>query len=390
MPRVAIDQFAPTFGNASSTYIADPTNAEVTLAAALSANDVLFIRDGTYVLGGAYDGLTSGKTIIGQPGQRPVLTGNTTDYNLIKTVKTGTSKTVYSNIFIRGISFVSNHGSCLVINNTDGVTVEDCEFTFTVTTPIRQGLFLQHCRNVSIKNNYAHNYTGNGLSVTATDDFTIEGNMVDGGPNSDDGIDVDFDFLDTSSIPSNNGTVSGNAIKTITIGNGIRVENSNHVETSNNVVSGVTTGAGISGGILVNTSLTNAGTDHTVFDNVVSNCTSGGIIVDGINLTDCEVYDNVVSNCGANSGTNPRGGIILAAPSVVCTGNVVDATLKAGDDGAGILIYKKDGHTVTGNTVTNSVNGIQAWNGDGNQSYVALTVNSNTFSGNTNNTVNLP
>lgn len=389
MPRVAIAQFAPTFGSSSSTYIADPDNAEVTLAAALAANDILFIRGGTYTLGSAYE-ISSGKTILGQPGQRPVLTGNTTDYNLIKTVKSGTSKTVYSDIAIKGIHFKSNYGSGLVINNADGVTVEDCEFSFTVTTPIRQALFLQHCQNVSIKYNNAHDYTGNGLSVTATDYFNIEGNMINGGSNSDDGIDVDFDFLDTSAIPSNYGTVSGNAVNTITIGNGIRVENSNHVETSNNVVSGVSTGAGISGGILVNTSLTNAGTDHTVTDNVVSDCASGGVIVDGTNLTDCTVTGNVVSNCGANSGTNPRGGIILAAPSVVCTGNTVDATLKSGDDGAGILIYKKDGHTITGNTVTNSVTGIRAWNGDGNQSYVALTVSGNTFNGNTNDTANLP
>jgi hypothetical protein len=390
MPRVAITQFAPTFGNSSSTYIADPNNADVTLAAALSANNILFMRNGTYTFGSAYVLPTGDKTILGQPGDRPVLTGNTTDYNLIKTLKSGTSKTIYSNITIKGLKFKSNYGSCLVINNTDGVTIEDCEFTFTVTTPIRQGLFTQHCKNVSIKNNYAHDYTGNGLSVTATDNFTIQGNMINGGSNSDDGIDVDFDFLDTSSIPSNTGSVTGNVVKTITIGNGIRIENSNHVTTSNNVVSGVSTGAGLSGGILVNCSSTNAGTDHTVSGNVVSNCASGGVVIDGTNLTACTVQNNTVSSCGANSGTNPRGGIILGAPSVTCTGNIVDATLKSGNDGAGILIYKKDGHTVTGNTVTNSINGIQAWNGDGNQNYVALTVNNNTFNGNTNNTVNIP
>lgn len=389
MGRIAIVDYAKTFGSASSTYIADPTNAEVTLANALATNDILFVRSGTYTLGSAFV-IPSGKTLLGEPGRRPVLTGNTTDYNLIRTAKNGTSKTVYSDIVIKGISFVSNYGSCLVINNTTGVTIENCEFTFTVTTPIRQALFLQHCKDVVIKNNYAHDYTGNGLSVTATDDFTIEGNMIDGGDHSDDGIDVDFDFLDTSAIASNNGTVTGNVVKEIALGNGIRIENSNNVTTSSNVVSDVATVAGISGGILVNTSTTNTGTDHTVADNIVSNCASGGVIIDGINLTACTVDNNAVYSCGTNGGTNPRGGIILAAPGVVCTGNTVNATLKSGSDGAGILIYKKDGHTVTGNTVTNSINGIQAWNGDALQIYAALTVNNNTYSGNTNNTVNLP
>lgn len=72
MPRVAAGGFAVTVGHASATYIADPESANETIAAALAAHDAVFIRSGTY----AFDAtlvVPSGKTILGQPDNRPVL-----------------------------------------------------------------------------------------------------------------------------------------------------------------------------------------------------------------------------------------------------------------------------------------------------------------------------
>lgn len=373
-----------TVGLTQADYVTDGTADDVQIQAAVDAvnaagGGIVFLKAATYNIATNVL-MKSNVTLQGAGMNATILTGNTTDYNLVKTTKSGTTKTVYANIAIKDVTFKSNYGSCLVINNTNGFTLEGCEFTFTVTTPIRQTLFTQHCQNVFIKNNNAHDYTGNGLSVTATDYFVIQGNTITGGVNGDDGIDVDYDFLDTSAIPSNYGTVVGNTVRTIGRGNGIRVENSNYMTVGMNTVDGVTTASGITAGILVNTSTTNVGTGNTVVGNIVSNCTSSGIAIDGTNLTNNIVSNNVIYNCGANSGTNPRGGIVLAAAGTVCTGNLVDTTAKTGDDGAGILLYKKNGQQVTDNKIRNCANAIQAWDGDDAQSYTGIRIVGNDVS----------
>ncbi len=367
-------------------YECDGTADEVQINDAISdvnslGGGVVRLLAGTYTTAASIV-LLSNVVLEGEGIGSTIITGASSDYSLANTTKSGTTKTVYTGITVRNITFQSNYGTCLDINNTNGVRVSGCEFTFTVTTPIRQTLFIQHCQQVVVTNNNAHDYTGNGLSVTSTDYFTVANNLVTGGSNGDDGIDIDFDFLDTSAIPSNYGTVTGNVVRTIGRGNGIRIENSNYVTVGDNAIDGVASTSSIAGGIMVNTTSTNTATGISVSANTVTNCVPGGVAVTGSGLTNVIVDNNLLYNCGQDGGS-VRGGIILNAASVNCVGNTIDTTAKTGTDGAGILIYETDGHTVRNNVVTNSVTGIRAWNGDGAQSYASSVVVNNKLGGNT-------
>ena len=375
-----------TVGPTNSDYITDGTADEVQINAAITAvnaagGGTVQLRAGTYTTAATIV-LKSKVKLIGEGIGNTIITGAASDYRLAGTTLSGTTKTVYTNVEVRDITFKSNYGTGLAIFNTDGVIVSGCEFTFTVTTPIKQTLFIEHCRNVIVTENIAHDYTGNGLSVTSTDYFTIANNVISGGANGDDGIDVDFDFLDTSAIPSNYGTITGNTVRTIGRGNGIRVENSNYVSVSGNVVDAVASTASIAAGILINTTTTNVGTGITVTGNTVTNCIPGGISTSGTNLTNVIINGNTIYNCGADSGS-VRGGIVLNSAGVSVTSNIIDTTLKSGTDGAAILIYKRDGQIIQNNVIRNSVTGIRTWNGDALQSYTSCVITDNTYSGNT-------
>ncbi len=85
MSRVQIDDFAVTVGSSGSTYIADPANADVTIESALAVYNTVFIKSGVYTVSNPID-IPSGKTLLGQPGQRPTLK-----------MTAGTNKTVITN-----------------------------------------------------------------------------------------------------------------------------------------------------------------------------------------------------------------------------------------------------------------------------------------------------
>lgn len=325
----------------------------------------------------------SNVTLEGEEGC--TITGAASDYRLFWTVLSGTSKTVYTNIKLKNIVFKSNYGNCVVINNSNVVRIEDCECYFvspTGSSPIRQGIYIQHCKNVFINNNYLHELTGNGISITSTDYFTVGGNTVDGGPYCDDAIDVDFDFSDTSLIHSTHGTVIGNVIPSDGRGNGIRIENSDYITVVGNDVSNVSTdgGAGIK---IIASNISETLSNVTVIGNTVYNCLTDGIAVQGANAINVVVNGNTVDTCGQAGGSNQRAGINLNAPDVICISNTVDTCGKSGGDGGGILINRRDGHTIAFNTVKNCPTGIRTWNGDTLQSYTSTVVRGNKYSGNT-------
>lgn len=375
-----------TVGTADADYITDGVADDVEVQAAIDAvntggGGTVFIKKGTYTTAATIV-LKSNVKLVGESSGNTIITGAASDYRLAGTTPSGTTKNLYSNIGVRGIYFKSNYGTGLAIFNTTNVTVVECEFSFTVTTPIRQAMYIQHCQNIVVTENYAHDYTGNGLSVTSSDYFVVSNNIITGGANGDDGVDIDYDFLDTSTIASNYGTVTGNTIRTIGRGNGIRVENSNYVSVTGNSVDTVTSTASIAAGIIINTSGVNNGTGITVTGNTVTNCVPGGIATSGTNLTDVAITGNNIYNSGANSGS-VRGGILLNSTGVSVVGNLIDTTLKSGTDGAAMLIYKKDGHNILGNTIKNSAVGLRFWNGDALQSYTSTTVTNNRLDNNT-------
>lgn len=401
VPRIAGDisgtTAAPTIKSRSATktvgpagssadYVCDGAADEVEINQAITAvnaagGGTVQLRAGTYTTAASVVMKTNVR-LIGEGIGNTIITGAASDYSLINTPKSGTTKTLYSNIAVELLTLKSNYGTCLSINNTNSVTVRAVEFYFTVTTPIKQTLFVQHCQNVIVTENIAHDYTGNGLSVTSTDYFTVSNNVISGGANGDDGIDVDFDFLDTSAIPSNYGTVTGNTVRTIGRGNGIRIENSNYVSVGNNSVDGVTSTASIAAGIIVNSTGVNVATGITVTGNTITNCIPGGIATSGTNLTNVSIVGNTIFNSGADGGS-VRGGILLNSAGVNVVSNLIDTTLKIGADGAAVLVYKKDSHNIANNTIKNSITGLRLWNGDALQSYTALTILDNHFEGNT-------
>lgn len=387
------DEKARTFvtvarNGSNADYIADGVADEVEIQAAIDAvnaagGGTVFIRKGTYNTA-AEILMKSNVELVGESKAQTIIKGAVTDHNLIKTTISGTTKTVYSNIAIKNLALESRQGSCMVINNTNGLILENLKVYFTVTTPIRQGIYLQHCKNVVIRNNTLSALTGNGISVTATDNFTIADNIIEGNATTDDLIDVDIDFSDTILIPSNYGTIIGNVCRGGARGNGIRVESSNYITVTGNTVTDQSSVAG--SGIIINQhSAVPSMTNVVVSNNSVSNCAQNGIYTSGAGLTNILISNNTITNCGQNAGTNVRAGIQLSSPGVVVTGNTVDGTAKTGADGGAIVVFKQNNQIITNNTILNSVMGIRAWNGDALQSYTGMRITGNTFRNNTTN-----
>lgn len=378
-----------TVGQGVADYVTDGTADDVQINQAITAvsaagGGIVYLKKGTYNTTASIV-MASNVRLVGAGIGATNIVGAASNYSLINTAKVGTTKTVYSNMTVKELSLKSNYGSCLVFYNATRIHVSEIETTFLATPQIRQAIFFTHCNRVYIDSNTVHDYAGNGISVTATDNFFITRNSIVTG--RDDAIDVDFDFLDTSAIASNHGTVVGNVISGVTNGTGIRVENSNYVTVVANEVSNITNDVGSIGGILVNTSLSNTGKFITVADNVLTNCVSSGIQSMGANLTHVSFTSNLLENCGQAGGVNQRGGIVLGSPGVLCTDNTISGTTKVGTDGAALLVYKQDGHLIRNNFIKNSVTGFAAWNGDSLQSYISTTVAGNYFSGNTTNYV---
>jgi uncharacterized protein DUF5907/copper-binding protein NosD/parallel beta helix pectate lyase-like protein len=370
----------------AADYIYTGTGDQAAVNSAI--NDVNAAGGGTVQLRG---NLSTNGSIILKSNVRLVadgpvtITGSSTDYRLIYTVLSGTTKTVYNNIHIEGITLVSNYGNCILINNTDDVRIINCETSFnspTGASPIRQAIYIQHCRNVVVQGCYVHDLTGNGISLTSTDYGVINGNIVNGGAYADDCIDVDYDFSDTSAIRSYHITVTNNVVTGDGRGNAIRIENASYWTVGNNDVSNVTTDGGAGIKIIASNGGTTL-TDGVVNGNNVYNCLTDGINVQGATLSRTLVSNNNVYLCGQAGGTNQRAGINLNAANLTCIGNTVDTCGKSGADGGGILINRNDGQFISGNRVSNCPTGVRAWNGDSLQSYASCVVTNNYYQGNT-------
>jgi len=387
VPLTKSRAFTRTVGQVgmAADYIYTGTGDQAAVNSAI--NDVT-ATGGTVVLRGnlSTNGSIVMKSNVRLVADGPVtITGSSTDYRLLYTVLSGTTKTVYSNIHIEGITFVSNYGNCILINNADDVRIVNCEASFnspTGASPIRQAIYIQHCRNVVVQGCNVHDLTGNGISLTSTDYGVINGNIVNGGVYADDCIDVDYDFSDTSTVRSNHIVVTGNVVTGDGRGNAIRIENTSFFTVGDNDVSGVTTDGGAGIKIIASNGGTTL-TDGVVSSNNIYNCLTDGINIQGATLSRTLISNNNVYLCGQAGGSNQRAGINLNAPNLTCSGNTVDTCGKTGADGAGILINRRDGAFVTNNRVSNCPTGVRAWNGDSLQSYASCVVKNNYYQGNT-------
>lgn len=374
-------------GSSRADYITDGVADDVQIQAAINyVNDngggVVYISAGTYVLA-ANVLLKSGVHLIGSGMGSTIITASVDSFTLIKTTQSGTTKNIYTNVSVSRLTLKSIGQHCMLINNVDGISVTEVEAYFTVITPIRESLWVQHCQNVRMEKNYLHDLTGNGVQVNGCDYFTVIDNRIIGG--SDDAIDIDHDFLDTDSVNSRYGVVSNNVIVGVSSGCGIRVENSDYVTVDGNSIANVTVGAGNAAGICVNATTSFSVSRVIVSNNVIDTCTLAGIRVEGDDVTGVIVEGNQVSNSGADGGSDVRGGIILNSEGINCHNNHIDTTAKTGGNGGAIVIYKKDSAIVTDNRILNSVTGIRTWNGDAGQAYTDLVITGNKFESCTNN-----
>lgn len=300
----------------------------------------------------------------------------------------GQSKTTYSNIAMRNLSVQSYFGHVTSFYNTNHLEVSDCEISHVVgLVQVVEALFAQHCQNVTVNGNYLHDCAGDGIQINSTDHFVVVGNLCIGGTQSDDQIDIDCDFLDTASIVSRWGTVTGNTIRHTYGGHGIRVEDSQYVSVSGNVCDD-----GYASGICVNASRPTMTTKFiTVTGNTVTNYRFWGIRItpEGTGtqaqMVGITVVGNTVDSCGGFVGAGAQGGILLAANNTHCAGNYVSNSGKAADlNSGGIILYKSGGScSVLNNFVFNNPGiGINVWNGDALQTYPNTTIAWNHLQGN--------
>jgi Pectate lyase superfamily protein/Right handed beta helix region len=301
----------------------------------------------------------------------------------LRTVKIGTSKTLYSNISLENLTVsTQNIGAGALIYNTNGVRIKNVKFLMTGSGTANQSFVAQYCRNVYVGQIECTGGTGNAISINACDYFVVEANTVL--DSVDDGIDIDHDFLEASpSINSTHGSVFGNIIRNVTNGNAIRVENSDYVSVFGNDISGVSSLGGA--GIIVNASSGQTASHIAVGKNVITNCVTYGINVNDNSGTVSVVSlaQNIISNCGQSLAPATSGGIALNSNNVSVTSNYIDNCGKAGGDGGGILIYQTNGHQIAENTVENCVDGIRLWNGSGSVTYTDVNLEFNKLKNNT-------
>lgn len=375
-------------GTSNADYIVDGVADDVQFQAAVDANTgMLFVKKATYNLATAVL-LDSNTTIICEPGT--LFVTSSSDHNAFKTTLTGTTKTVYENIHLENVKVESHKGSCIVLNNTTGVRLKNCEVYFSGTTTIRQGIFLQHCQDIWVNDPYAHDLTGNGISFSDCDTFICDNPIIDGGTNSDDGIDVDFDFLDTSTLKSNNGILNNVVVKSVGRGNGVRIENSDNIVLNGLDATGVTSTNGA--GLCINVTGTNTMKNVQASAINVYSCTDRGVHIEktsGATMEDIILSNVNVEDCGVDGGSNIRGGIVLAGPNISLSNFRIRNTAKTGGDGAALLFYQQNNISVDQGNIEDSVSGVRFWNGDGAQSYSGLKVKNMRFANNTNNYVNL-
>lgn len=291
-----------------------------------------------------FHGAGQGKTILEYPNL---------DVPGLRTFQRGTTKDGYQNIEIDNLTIVAQNGHATSLQNINNLKVHDIEVYFSATPSIREALWIQHGKHVIINNVFVHDTAGNGIQLNAVDKFNVVNNIVS--TSSDDAIDIDWDFLDTSAIYSNYGSVTGNTIKNVSGGNGIRVENSNEVAINGNHVSDVVWDCIIAN----NTGSSMQGI--SISGNEVNTCQKNGISVSGSNMKATQVTGNAITSSALNTGSDIRSGIRISATSTSVISNSVFDIFKGGDDGGGIVIYKADDVFVSNNTIASTTNGINVW-----------------------------
>ncbi len=312
------------------------------------------------------------------------LIGADIDYPVLDTVKSGTSKTVYSNIGIRDLSIISKRGLAVRIDNTSVTWSRNVEVTFSSTPLLRESFMYEHCQYVQLDSPLVHNTAGNGLQINSSDYVTINGPIVH--DSVDDGIDIDKDFLDTGLISSRWVTVNGGTVNGVVGGNGIRVGSSQHVTINGTTVNGISFG-GAAAGITVNSyvDVNDPGASDVKINAIVNYCAYAGILVSdaGGGVNDVDMSGSIIRNCGSNSSAGALGaGVLLSANNVTVHGVTFDTCGKAGGDGGAIIFYKTNGHHITNNTIRNSPTGVTAWNGSGTVVYSGVSIFDNKVSGN--------
>jgi hypothetical protein len=329
------------------------------------------------------------KSNTGLTGIGPGLTTitGTFDTALVGTTQSGTTKTLYTNVMVANLTLKSSLGHLMSIFNTNRVLIQNVEGFFTVTTPIREGLWIEYCQRVFVTGCLVRDFTGDGIQINACNDFSVIGNIIDGGSVADDGIDIDSDFLHTQAIGSLRGVVSGNSIRNTPAGNAIRVEDSQYVSVTGNSVNDVT-GSG-NAGISVNSGFAVLTTQFiTVSGNTISNCLHQGIrVVNDAGAGTClhiNVNGNTVVNCGQAGGSDIRAGLLLASTDILAADNYIQGSGGTDVNGGAIVVYKADRIRVSGNIITGSTNGIRMWNGDSAQTYTDVELINNRILSTTN------
>ncbi len=378
-----------TIGSANADYIVNGNADNVAFQAAVNAaaGKRIFAFKQDYNFSSVVN-LISKTTIEFEPGAK-VITSSNSEHNAFRTSLIGTDRATYSSILLINPTIESRRGSGLVFNNADNIRLINPEVYFAgPSTSIRQAVFFQHTQNVWVNNPYIHDFNGNGLSFTDTRFGQIDNPIIDGGVLADDGIDIDFDFLDTSSIMSSDITLNNVIVKNIGQGNGVRIENSNNVVLNGLTASSIwsTNGAGLfinSTGQNVMKNIVATGvnvrdvTDRGVMVQEGTGSSIAGVVINGVN----------VENSGLNGGTNVRGGIVINAPNVTLDNFNIKGTAKTGTDGAGLVIYQKNNITLGTGTISSCVTGFRFWNGDGLQAYTGIYTEGLVFRQNNTNTV---
>lgn len=385
-----------TKGDFPVNAYAGPTSAIQAAIDAVSAagGGVVHLGPETFVIGNNLL-MKSNVTLEGE-GVATVLTATITTFTMIRTTQTGIVKDTYKNIGVRNMKIVSPGQHLMCIVNTDGVKIENLDVSFSGGAAIRECLWIQHCQNIIIDGNRVGDVSGNGIQVNGCDYFVISNNFVKYTglfSTQDDGIDVDIDFLDTGAVQSRYGSVYGNVVDGIPNGCGIRVEDSQEVSVFGNTLRNIT-GGGVTAAVQVESSAASSITNNlttkniTVTNNTMFNCRTAAVQLNGISLfKNVVVANNVAELCGQAGGTNVRGGIVISAPEVSVTGNILDNCGDGSAEQGAIVLYKDSKSHISGNVIKNSPLGIRAWNGDGLQSYSNIFVTTNTFENNTNNVI---
>jgi hypothetical protein len=349
-------------------------------------NDCTLTCTSVYVPSGTYPNVTNSSIILhsnltlrGDGMGNTIIQGSATmDLPVIATAYLGKgntsgtqSKTVYKDIAIKDLTVTSQRGHIFALHNISGLDIDHVEGYFAARPAIREALFIQHSEHVQVTNSRIHDTAGDGIQLNAVDDFVVGHNLV--WNSDDDGIDIDEDFLDTDSIYSTHGTVIANTVRNVPNGNAIRIETANDVAVVANIAE-----RGMAG-IRVNSLPGKPMQNITVTANITRDNEFVGIDLQG-EITGLIVTGNSSYNEGAFSGTSIGAGIRVWASGASVVGNYVyNGGIEGGGDDGGIVIYKANDVFVLNNTIANSVNGINIWNGDGLQTYTGVSVVHNKF-----------